>query len=94
MSLKNELNQEQLDKVSGGAGRYQVGKYYADFYLKCYQNKVGGFILGPYDTEQEAKTAADNKVRTLEQSYTQITIKIKYYVGDGSWTYGDPYTVK
>lgn len=94
MSEKKELNQEQLETVSGGAGRYQAGKYYADLYLKTYQNSVGGNLLGPYDSEQEAKTAGENFIRNSSQSFTQATIKIKYYNEDGTWTYGVPYNFK
>jgi len=92
MSDKKELNNEQLENVSGGFVGYQKGKYYVD--LICTKSTDWGCLeFGPYNTEQEAKTVAENKANGLRaRGYNKFEIQTKFRNLEGKWEYGVKYS--
>jgi len=92
MSEKKELNQEQLEKINGGFVGYQKGKYYVDLsYIKL--GNLCGLEFGPKNSEQEAKTVAENKADELKTSgCTNFKIQTKYRNENNKWDYGTPYS--
>ncbi len=92
MSEKKQLNQEDLEKVTGGFIGYQKGKYYVDLsFMKS--GNLCNMEFGPYNSEQEAKTVAENKANEFKgRGYTDFKIQTKYRNENGKWDYGTPYS--
>jgi len=92
MSEKKQLNEEELNKVNGGFIGYLKGKYYVDLsYLN--NGNLCSLEFGPKNSEQEAKTVAENKADNLKgRGYTNFKIQTKYRNENGKWDYGTPYS--
>jgi len=77
MSEKKELNQEELEKVSGGLSERDFAKYYCivESSKKIGRGEAGGSdIIGPYNTMEEAKQGGlDWAIEYTSKGYYNIS---------------------